>query len=261
VFEQASLNFMAPFSKQRVVHTSGPHAVNVRGLEPNDVFVYRKDGCSGAFVGASSMQTDLVTMQPGDVELEVLLPSTLTQGQYHACHKPATASAYRSIAGLQIDIIAKPSFSPLGGKVGEQTLITASAIAAKGDWLALVQNSTCADAYLIGGSATTLAASQLDIDRQLFTSRAMNVAGFIQVCYAPSETAGDSAEDWVLLDPTFEQTSLVYLGGTVRRLVAGSGPHRQLLGGLSSGDVITYRRGSALAWSAHQSSLPRQQQR
>ena len=220
--------------------------ITISGGQTNDKAAWTTAAdCSSVSNSASATQTPVYTIS--GVSHTVVLNNDLGTGVFKLCYQPdntdASGSIWTHVTGRDLTMVTVPSSSPLAAIAGMATPITMSGSGGAtdiqdGDFVVL-QPDDCANAHLAATGTDSLQSTGL-VSSQVFTDTAMVDSVTLVVCFASSESLGDSADDYVnagtltqLPPPTFVPHRTISAHQQVVRVSGGN-----------NGDKVTWNKWS-----------------
>ena len=230
------------FSPMRIV-TGHKQQVLVQGARPDDaifwIHVGSSLGSTNCSANASGLEsgTQTNTSHLSATSQQLTLYSKLDPGTWGVCYKNA-GGVWTMIFNLHMTVIELPTFSPLIGIAGSETPITFTGVQ-DGDYIVLTDTDclTASSSVLGSTSSGVLQANTSTVK----TSIQMTGGGQLRVCYATTESDGNTPDDYVALNAAFN--AILPADFSPNRTSETSAQEIVVTGGLRS-DMVAWVLGS-----------------
>jgi len=190
----------------RFPHGSGPSNVSLAGaLEAGGEVYLQKGSCeANHVVGAARTPTAAVAGATAG-HASVRIDATLATGSYHVCYRGNLSAPFTPLAGMSLQVVPLPGYSPTNGKAGQSTTVTLPG-AAVGDLVVLQQAGSCAGAANATAGRHSMGKASLGAGLSFTTGVGMLGDGSLKLCYATRESQGDTDSDYIALGDFVQST-------------------------------------------------------
>ena len=137
------------------------------------------------------------------------LHSTVQSGEWKMCYKLA-GGVWTHVSHRDLTIVHTPTFFPMIGIAAHPTALTFSSLSThstglSGDIIVVLYGDCSNRAHNMTDSANSLAPTVLTSGGQTITPSGLSAVQALSVCYATQESLGDSPDDYVQLQSSWEQ--------------------------------------------------------
>jgi len=282
----APLTQVAPvtFAPNRAMEGSSQSLSLSGGLNGDAVAWTKKNDCTQHKASAQAASTSLTAVYAvtsgasvsfvlhGSGKASAPANASPSAGVYRMCYRPTATGLWTHITGNSLNIVHVPTFSPLSGVATTVTKLSFDSpdvgldIGIKdGDFIKLTPSS-CSDASFLSNLATT---GVDELAKTATSTRAINTAvnmtadARLYVCYATSESGGNSIDDFLELSVPYRQSSPMYWMNSpynnntvVKNRVPAGAQTKMAIRGSATGRVALVRNSPGVSFScagAHQS--------